>query len=303
MPNEVPQHKTEEKRSLGSTSNSLVIVDGANLKSLEARPSFSSYLVQLWQRRHFVRAEAKNKSFSEGRDMFLGNVWIILNPLLRVAIYALVFGLVLRVSRGMDNFIGFLVIGVIYFGFVSSALAGSTNLIRSSRGIISSFSFPKASLVLSMILRQALDNIVPSFVAIMLALAFQPTIIINWTYALLPLHFLLLHIFAAGFSFFIARTTAFVPDFKGVVNLVSRGLFFVSGVFFPLSRFDGHPVLVSIMQGNPVYELLTIARSIILEGSPGELEMWIHFVLWSFGLFIFGLLYFWQAEARYASVK
>jgi len=281
----------------------LVLVDGSELHSLEARPPLPAYIVQLWQRRHFARAEARSKSFSEGRDMFLGKIWIILNPLLQVAIYALIFGMVLQISRGMENFIGFLVIGVIYFGFVSTALNSSSNLIRSSRGLISSFSFPKASLVFSAIFRQLLDNVVPVLVAVAIALAFQPTVNVNWTLTLLPVHFLLLHVFLTGCSLIIARITAFIPDFKGIVTLISRGLFFASGVFFPISRFDGHPVLMSIMQGNPVYEFLTVVRAIILEGQPGPVSMWIDIIFWSFGLLLIGLLYFWHAEARYASVK
>lgn len=303
MPNEESPTKTENKSSTTSTSGALVIVDGSGLHGLEARPKFLTYLGQLWQRRHFVRAEAKTKSFSDGRDMLLGNLWVILNPLLQVAIYALIFGVVLQISRGMDNFIGFLVIGVIYFGFVATALTSSSNLIRGSRGLISSFSFPKASLIFSSILRQALDNVVPAIVALIVALLFQPTVIINWTFLLLPLHFLLLHVFAAGSSLIIARAVAFIPDLKGIVSLVSRGLFFMSGVFFPISRFDGHPVLMAIMEGNPVYQFLSIARAIILEGSPGATHMWIQLIFWSFGLFAFGLVYFWHAEARYASVK
>lgn len=303
MPNEESSNKTEHKLSSNSTSGSLVIVDGSGLLGLEARPNFSTYLGQLWQRRHFVRAEAKTKSFSDGRDMLLGNVWVILNPLLQVAIYALIFGVVLRISRGMDNFIGFLVIGVIYFGFIATSLTSSSNLIRGSRGLISSFSFPKASLVFSSILRQTLDNIVPAIVAFVVAQLFQPTIVINWTILLLPLHFLLLHIFATGCSLIIARAVAFIPDLKGIVSLISRGLFFMSGVFFPISRFDGHPALMAIMEGNPIFQFLSIARAIILEGSPGTADMWIQLVLWSFGLIALGLVYFWHAEARYASVK
>lgn len=303
MPNDSASSNTERKENFSPASRSLVIVDGKELRSLDARPNFQTYLNQLWQRRHFAKAEARSKSFSDGRDMFLGSLWIILNPLFQVAIYALVFGLVLKISRGMENFIGFLVIGVIYFGFVSTALNSSTALIRGSRSLISAFNFPKASLVFSSIFRQLLDNTVPAIVAFILAIAFQPEMRFSWWILLLPIHFLLLHLFLAGCSLFIARTTAFIPDLKGIVSLIARGLFFVSGVFFPISRFDGHPALMSIMQANPVYEFLTIARTIILEGQPGSAAMWIHVVIWSIGLFSFGLMYFWQAEARYASVK
>ncbi|WP_158014559.1 ABC transporter permease [Corynebacterium sp. HMSC062E11] len=310
------QHRLEKKRNMGSAqqsiyetfvvseqSGSTILVDDSKLHGLQPRPKFLTYLKQIWRRRFFIWSEAKSKSLKDGQDMFLGNLWIILNPLIQVGIYALVFGMILKTSRGMENFIGFLVIGVIYFGFLSRGINSGVGLIKAERGMITSFQFPKASLVISHTVRQFVDNAPAAIIGICIALLFQPHKLPTWSLLLVPPLYFLLHIFNAGAAFFIARSTAFVPDLRGIVNLMMRGLFFVSGVFFSIDRFDGNPKLKHIVELNPLYQYLSAFRTCVLEGQSPSLHVWLYLTVWSVSLFCVGLIYFWRAEERYASVK
>lgn len=281
----------------------VILIDDADLTHTHPRPPLHHYLKALWQRRFFIWEDSKSKSFNDGRDTFLGGVWIFLNPLLQVAIYALVFGLILKTSRGMDNFLGFLVIGVIFFGFFSKGINGGSALIQSQRSMITSFHFPKAALVVSSVTKQFLDNLVPALMAVILALAFQPNVPPSWTVLLVVPLYLLTHVFIAGFEFFIARATAFVPDLKGLVNLLVRGLFFISGVFFTIDRFDTAPSLRAFVELNPIYQFLSAVRSCVIDGQAPPIEVWLYLSLWSLLTFVVGFVYFWKAEARYASVR
>lgn len=290
---------------LSSTVNDYetLLVSDAHLKSVESRPRFFEYLEALWHRRFFIHAEARSKAFSTGRGTFLGRMWIILQPLLEVGVYALIFGVVLNVSRGIENFLGFLVIGVIFFGFISRGLTRSAGLIQSSRGLISSFSFPRAAIAFSAVLRSLLDNLTPAIVAVTLALLFQSHKPVSWTIVLIIPIFLLIHIFILGATLIIARMTAFVPDFKSLVSLFVRALFFVSGVFFSIERFSGNGMLQDIMSANPVYQFLKVARESVMYATVPSLETWLYLIAWSFGLLAAGLIYFWRAEARYSNVR
>src|SRR5699024_542360 len=132
--------------------------------------------------------------------------------------YAVVFGLIMKVSRGMDNFIGFLLIGVIFFGFFSTGISSGGRLIQRSRNLISSFNFPKITLIVSLALRQMIDHIIPALIAIVGALLFQwgapvaPAIL-----AIIPL-FILCHLFSFGFICIAARASAFIPDFAKLLR-------------------------------------------------------------------------------------
>ncbi|MCG7290041.1 MULTISPECIES: ABC transporter permease [unclassified Corynebacterium] len=287
---------------MSTVQQNVIEVDDTYLRRLSARPGLGRYLAQLWQRRHFIWAEARNKAFSRGRDMYLGRAWIVLQPILDTAVYILVFGVVLNISKNIDYFIGYLVIGVIFFNFITRGLNSGAGLIQSSKGMISSFSFPKAALPISLTVKQLLDNIAPAIVGLLIAFLYHgltpsPAILT------VPVFFLMIHLFSLGAMLIVARITAFIPDLKALVSTFTRGLFFVSGVFFDIHRFDSNETIQSIMLANPAYQFLTAVREATIYQTVPPLGRWLYLAAWTFGLLIIGLIFFWEAEERYARVR
>lgn len=280
-----------------------MIVDDTNLISHNSRPSFLNYLKSVWEIRHFVWYDARGRSFQAGRGTFLGRWWILLNPLAQLLVYLLVFGLILKSSRGIDNFVGFLVIGVTFFGFFSQSINQAAGLIQKSRGIIVSFDFPKVSLVFSQVVRQALDNMIPAVVAVVIALIAQGGEGLSFRVLLLVPVYFLYHVFLLACALFVSRATAFVPDLKQVVGVVTRALFFLSGIFYSLERFDSYPLISGVMRMNPIYQFLEGFRSVAMGHDQflGQRLLFVFIV--SVALLVLGLLYFWQAEERYAGVR
>lgn len=298
----VDQSTRSTEVSADSTAN-VVLADDSALHQLHARENLATYLKLLWNRRHFILADTKSKSLSSGNGTYLGMVWVLLEPLFQVAVYALVFGLILKISRGMDNFLGFLMIGVIFFGFFTKGISSGGNLIQRSRSLIRSFNFPKASLAISLVFKQAVDHIVPAFVAVIGALAFQWEKGISFSVlGIIPIYFLI-HIFAFGCICFAARASAFFPDVTKILSLANRALFFTSGVFFTIERFDTHPLLKTIVEINPIYQFLMAARTCVMDGVLPSLNVWIYISTWSIAVAVVGFIYFWQAEERYVAIR
>ena len=287
---------------MSTVQQNLIEVDDTYLRRLSARPGLGKYLAQLWQRRHFIWAEARNKAFSRGRDMYLGRAWIVLQPILDTAVYILVFGVVLNISKNIDYFIGYLVIGVIFFNFITRGLNSGAGLIQSSKGMISSFSFPKAALPISLTVKQLLDNVAPALVGLLIAFLYHG---LTPSFAILtvPIFFVMIHLFSLGAMLIVARITAFVPDLKALVSTFTRGLFFVSGVFFDIHRFDSNETIQSIMLANPAYQFLTAVREATIYQTVPPLGRWLYLAAWTLGLLIVGLIFFWEAEERYARVR
>ncbi|PNK21999.1 ABC transporter permease, partial [Bacillus thuringiensis] len=69
----------------------------------------------------------------------------------------------------------------------------------------------------------------------------------SWTVMLVVPLFLVLHVFTLGLTLIVARITAFIPDAKPLVALLQRALFFVSGIFFSVERFNDQPLIQEIM--------------------------------------------------------
>lgn len=280
-----------------------IMVDDSGLQPVNSAPNMREYLTRLHKRRYFINADARSRALSNGRGMFLGRAWLVLQPLLEILVYALIFGVILKVSRGIENYVGYLIIGVVFFRFVSRGINSGSGLIQSNHSLISSFNFPRAAVACSAIKRQLYDNIIPAIVALVTAFSLQESFKISWTLILIVPIFLLLHLFLLGIVFIIARLTAFVPDIKSLVSLLNRALFFTSGIFYSLDRFEGHPVLLEVMKFNPVYQYLTAARDVSIYARVPELYTTLNIVFSTVLVLLVGFVFFWRAEERYTGVK
>ncbi|KHS52732.1 ABC transporter permease [Brevibacterium sp. BDJS002] len=289
---------SETKNPLGLSSIPSVSSEG--LVPVGRRTSLSSYLAALWNRRHFIIAESRAKMSSSTRKNILGYGWLFLNPLLSVLAFWFIFGFILQTSRGVPNFLGFLVVGVFFFGFTGKCMTGGTGAIRSGASMIKGFQFPRAALPISTVVRNFLD-FMPTLLVMVIVLAVVPPLeVITWRVILVIPVIILQTIFNVGLACFLARLGHKIPDLTNFMSIVSRFWLYGSGVFFSIEdRLGNHPALLEAMQYNPMHAYLTLVRNSLLYGVDSDPKMWIVGTVWAFGLLIVGFLFFWRGEENY----
>ena len=279
------------------------IVASDQLRSVSGRPPLKQYVADIKQRQRFVWLDARARAFKTDREMVLGSIWLVLSPLIDTLMYAAIFGLILKTSRGIENFIGYLVIGVVFFGMIRGPLVNGIGLMKPSRKLIGAFDLPAATVVISRSLRDSLDSIVPGLVAIVVALCFQIGTPISPTIFLIVPVWFLIQIHGLGLMFLSARLTAEVPDLGVAIRLFARAWFFVSGVFFSIERFVNNPTAATIMNYNPAYQFLKAARNVTIYAELPSLTTWMALASWSIFLCSMGFIFFWRGEGRYARVR
>src|SRR5690554_7818504 len=99
------------------------------------------YLREIYRRKDLLVYLVFSGLKAEHRNSFLGYFWWVLDPLLRVAIYYFVVGLLS--GRGGIDFVGFLVVGMIGWRWFSSSMSRSAKAITGKSGIISKVYLPK----------------------------------------------------------------------------------------------------------------------------------------------------------------
>ena len=97
-----------------------------------ARPGLLSYLVKVWQRRHFILAYATARNVSMYTEARLGQLWQVLTPLLNSAVYYLIFGILFKANRGISNYTAYLVTGVFIFAFTERSIVVGSSAIRAN---------------------------------------------------------------------------------------------------------------------------------------------------------------------------
>lgn len=273
-------------------------VDARNFLRLNTRLSLPTYIKEVWRRRHFTVMESRARAFGSIKDTMLGQLWLIIEPFLNSAIYYFVFAILLGFDRGMDNFVGYLVIGIISFGLITRSLSATSAIEGSGRNLVRTFQFPKFSLVLSFNLRSYIDFL-PTFMAMILfIIVIPPHALPTVAWVLVPLVYLLAVPFTIGVASITATLATLFPDIRFIIGLFSRLWFYASGIFWSVDMFADKPFLQDLMRLNPAWTFLEMLRTILLTGEAPLVSHWVYFGTWSIVLFVIGFVYIWRSEVH-----
>jgi teichoic acid transport system permease protein len=200
------------------------------LKLSGARPSLATYLVTLWQRRHFIVGYATARNVSMYTDAKLGQIWQVLTPLLNAGVYYLIFGLLFEAARGVAHYPAFLVAGVFVFAFSERSIVTGSNVMRANLQLIRALYFPRASLPLAYViveLQQMLVGMVV-LVVIMLISGQYP----SWYWLLLIPAVLLQTLFNTGAALIVARLGGSLADVSELIPFFLRISRYFCGVMY-----------------------------------------------------------------------
>jgi len=267
------------------------------LTKMGTRPPLGRYLVDTMHRGDFIVTMAAYRLRAMVAENRLGIVWYIIQPLLDAAIYGFIFGVVQGSSRPPD-YIAYVLTGTIMFRFFQTSFSDGAGCMVNSRALIQSMAFPRLTLVLSHVFQNFLAFIPPVAILPILLIALGHEVTIQWL-LMLPL-IAIFAVFCAGVSMIAARITIHIRDFAQLVPVISRILFFTSGVFYSIdTTFKGHPLVMRLYDFHPLYMIIRITRGLLM-GVPYPGYYWEYLTVWSILIAIVGVVFFWVAEERYA---
>ncbi|MGO2559298.1 ABC transporter permease [Brachybacterium sp.] len=276
--------------------------DPAGLTPIGVRPPLSTYLREIWDRRHFIWMDARHRVATSNTRNLLGRFWLVLRPMLEAAMYYVIFAEILGVTRGMENFPGFIIIGILMFRSTMRAISSSPALLPSNKAMIRAFVFPRASLAVSAELREAIQMVYTTATMIVMIMVVPFHERPEWTWLLVPVIFVFQFFLNLGISLTLARIGFIFPDMSNFMALTGRLFMYGSGVIFPIERFvDSNPLIASLIQVNPIYHMLVMYREVLMDGTIPAPEHWMILGAWAVGLTLFGLVFFWRGEETYGA--
>jgi teichoic acid transport system permease protein len=243
------------------------------LKSAAARPPILEYLKQLWARRHFIVGFATARNVAMYTEARLGQVWQVLTPLLNVAVYFLIFGLLLGANRGVPPpYLSFLVTGIFVFTFTQRSFIIASRVMNDSLPLIRVLHFPRACLPLGYVLIE-LQQLMISFVVLFVIVLSLPSNPITWYWLLIIPALMLQTLFNVGGGLILARWGAGFDDVSQLLPFLVRTWMYASGVLFSIQALAlrpgnpvyQHPALGYLLQANPAAVYITLVRNALLQ--------------------------------------
>lgn len=194
-------------------------------------PRLRPYLREVWARRHFALELARAEIRTQNSGTGLGQLWLVLNPLLLTFVYYLLSTIISGRSRGPE-YLAHIMAGLfLYYLFSSSVSGGATSILSSGRLVLNT-AFPKMLLPVSVVLVNFM-RFLPSMLIYLVVhalagLPFSPVML----WALVPLA--LTVVFAAGLGMFFATLNLYFRDVKAFLPYVLRIWMYLSPVlWFP----------------------------------------------------------------------
>lgn len=271
-----------------------------HLRSSDVSESLFTYLRHSWSRRHFALAMPADKFRSRNQNTLLGNMWNVLNPLLTAGVYFLIFGVILSASRGIDNYIFWLVIGLFAFRLTQSTVMQGAVSITGRQGLVRSLRFPRILLPVASTIGELITFAFE--VLILFIFAFATGAGISWRILLLPFAVGLHTTFNFGIALFMARCNDTFRDVEKFLPFIFQILRYLSGVMVPLALFEdrGPRIVYILLSWNPLMWILDIYRWIFLGDSYGmALSDVLSAIAITVLVLLMGLKFFSSAEHRY----
>lgn len=296
---DVPEQLRPVKNAAASSSvaspNAQALTVGGGARHLE-------YLRDIWQHREFAYTLSLAQIESRNEDTMLGKAWYLLNPLLLVGIYYLIFQVILGIEsrRGVDDYLPFLTVGIISYTYTRSTVQAGANSVRKARRLVQSMRFPRALLPIASVISQSLVHLWAVGPMFVLILFMDVTPSLRWLF--LPVVLTVHAALNLGLVLFAARFTFEFPDFSNLLPFLLRLGLYASGVLIPVNAelITSDPLRWT-MQASPVYAVIEMTRQVVL-GTAFDPIVWLVGIGWTAALLIPGYAYFRSAEERYSSV-
>lgn len=228
----------------------------------------------------------------------------MLTPLLNAAVYYFIFGKLMGTSRGVPDYIPFLVTGVFVWTFTQSSVMAGTRAISGNLGLVRALHFPRASLPVSFCLQQLQQLLFSmcALVAILLATGVPPTP--SWLLVVpaLALQF----VFNTGLALIMARMGSKTPDLAQLMPFLLRTWMYTSGVMWSLTRLtEGQDIpsyVRTLLQLNPAAAYIDLMRFALIDSFTADQlppHIWALAAGWALLAGVGGFIYFWKAEETY----
>jgi len=198
-----------------------------------------------------------------------GFAWLILQPLVLLAVYAFVFTTIFKAripDAGPGGFVPYLAVAFWPWTAFSEAVLRSSNVVSANAALIGKVAFPSELLPLSAVSATFLMNMAGYLAGLgVLQLMGTP---IHWLGVIAALPVLaLLYLFASGLALFVSALQVFIRDVSQILPPLMTFWFFTTPILYSSSILPEQ--FATLMRFNPMSWYVERLRDFILLGNYG----------------------------------
>jgi len=256
----------------------------------------------VWRHRSLIRSMVRRDILGRYRGSFGGLFWTVLNPLLLMATYFFVFGVVLRTRFAGDpsrsGFVLYFLAGMLPWLPFSEAAGRAPTVLVEHRNFVKRLVFPLETLPVNLtaagLVTQAFA--VAIFLALLLAVRGAIPLAVLW----LPVLILPQVMFTLGVCWFLAALGVYVRDLGQINGFLLTLWFFLTPICYPEASLP--EAALPLLAKNPLFVLVRGFREVLLEGRAPQAAPLVKLWILATGVFIIGHAWFYRLRRTFADV-
>ena len=256
-------------------------------------------LKELWDYREVMYFLAWRDVKVRYKQTVFGSAWAILQPLLTMVIFSVIFGRVAKMPSDGIPYPIFSYAALVPWYFFANSITKASNSLVTAGNILKQIYFPRLAMPISAVLANVLDFALAFIVLLVMMVYFGvvPTVNVVWLPALLLLAFGA----SLGVSLVLAAMNVQFRDVRHAVTFLVQAWMFATPVVYPSSLIED-PFWYAMYSLNPMVGVIEGFRWALLgtEAAP-TVSMLISAAV-SVGLVVVGSLYFKRMERTFADV-
>jgi ABC-2 type transport system permease protein len=226
--------------------------------------SLLKHIGTVWSYRELLVNLVRKELKVRYKNSVLGFLWSLLNPALYLAVFTIVFQIVL--GSGIPNFAIYLLSGLLAWNLFSASLAGATGSITGGASLVNKVYFPREILPLASLGANCVHFVLQALV-LMAAIAISPIPFdIAWLWMIVPA-MLVLVLLTAALGILLAAVNVYARDTQHFLELFLLAWFWMTPIVFqwglPAKKLAAHGLSTNLLLLNPVVSVtLALQRSL-----------------------------------------
>ena len=231
------------------------------------------------------------------KQTVLGVAWAVLQPLLTMMIFTVIFGKFAGIPSEGVPYPVFVFAGLVPWTFFANGVAQAGQSLISQQQMLTKVYFPRLFIPTAAAGAFLIDMLISLGIYAVLLLVYR--VVPGPGIVLLPILIGLTVMATLGLGYALAALTVAYRDFRYVIPFLIQVLMYLSPVIYPVSMIPKRFQAIAAL--NPMFGIIEAYRSAIL-GVPWNFASLTISTASTLVLFVFGLFYFRRTERRFADI-
>jgi len=255
-------------------------------------------MINLFHSRDLLREWTSRNIRARYQQSVLGWFWAILQPTAQVAIYTVVFTMIVRIDTEKIPYIIFSYVAMVPWTLLSTSLTDMSNSLVDNMTLVNKIYFPREILPVAAMLARLMDFGVAAILVVVLMVVYRIQIF-PLGLLFLPIILLIQLVFMLGLGLATAAANVFVRDIRSLIVLGLQLWFYASPIIYPVSAVPEN--LRPFYYLNPMNGIIEAYRDVLLRSQiPGNYL--IPAAVISIVTFILGYWFFKRVEFQFADI-